>query len=189
MILPNKNKQNVSGIERVGCTNIGRVEKVLYLETGILPTSLQSALRLPQMCHSPPHEPIDNNNRQHDTNPFARVASTVAILLQYSLPIDLALRSQCALIETVTSLAAVIRSLTEFIDHHASENVRLLREVRISLLKTRDGGSHSQYNGKHISKMDLKSLGRPKTPQRSSTNHWQTQSEPKRRQILGNPKT
>ena len=142
------------------------------------------------MCHSPPHEPIDNNNRQHDTDPFARVASTVSILLQYSLPINFALRSQCALVETVTPLAAVIRSLTEFIDHHASENVRLLREVRFSLLRNiQDGGSHSRYNEKHISKMDSESLERPKTPQHSSTNRLQTRSEPERRQILGKWKT
>ena len=86
------------------------------------------------MCHSPSHEPIDDDYCQHDTNPFACVASTISILLQYSLAVNLALRSQCALVETVTSSIAVVRSLTEFIDHHASENVRLLGEVRIFLL-------------------------------------------------------
>ena len=99
------------------------------------------------MCHRPPHEPIDDNDRQHDTDPFARVASTVAILLQYSLTINLTLRSQCALVETVTPFIAVIRPLTEFVDHHASEHVRLLREVRIFAFsgkqaKVLGGGAH-----------------------------------------------
>ena len=143
------------------------------------------------MCHGPSHEPIDNNNRQHDTDPFARVASTVSILRQYSLPINFALRRQCALVETVTPFVAVIRSLTEFIDHHASENVRLLREVRsFSLLGyQRDGGSHSQYSEKHISKTDSESGERPRSLQRSSINRLQMRSEPKRRRILGTRKT
>ena len=83
-------------------------------------------LRLPQMRHGPSHEPIDDNDRQHDTDPFARVAGTVPILLQYGFPVDFALRGQCALVEAVTPSVAVIGSLTEFVDHHASENVGLL---------------------------------------------------------------
>lgn len=97
-------------------------------------TSLKYALRLPQMCYSPPHEPVNNNDCQHDTNPFAGVSSPVPILLQYSLPIDFALGRQSALVHTLTPFAAVIGSITEFVDHHTSENVSLLRDVRSSLL-------------------------------------------------------
>ena len=84
------------------------------------------------MRHSPPHDPINEDDGQHDTGPFARVSSPVPILLQYSLAINLALSRQCTLVHTVASFAAVILSVAEFVDHHASKDVRLLRGVRSS---------------------------------------------------------
>ncbi len=94
--------------------------------------SLKKALRLPQMRHSPTHEPINDDNCQHDTDPFASVSGTVPILLQYSLAVNLALGSQCALVHAMTPSAAVIGSVAEFVDHHASENVSLLRGVSLT---------------------------------------------------------
>ena len=94
--------------------------------------SLENALCLPQMCHSPSHKPIYNDNCQHDTDPFARVSGTVPILLQYSLAVNLALGSQCALVHAMTPSAAVVGSVAEFVDHHASENVSLLKGVSLT---------------------------------------------------------
>ena len=100
--------------------------------------TLETALCLPQMCHSPPHEPVDTYDRQHDTNPFASVSGTVPILLQYGLAVNLALGSQCALIHTLAPFAAVVNPVSELIDHHASENVRLLGWVSVSLSRRRE---------------------------------------------------
>lgn len=142
------------------------------------------------MCYSPAHESVNNNDCQHDTNPFAGVSSTIPILLQHSLPINFTLGSQCALVHTVTPFAAVIGSMTEFVDHHTSENVSLLRGVRPSLLGVKGtGSSRSRYNGKHISKMDSGSLARPESLQHSSTGHLRMRSELKRRRILGRLRT
>ena len=85
------------------------------------------------MCHSPTHKSINNDNCQHDTDPFASVAGTVPILLQYSLAVNLALGSQCALVHAMTPFAAVIGSVAEFVDHHASEDVSLLRGGQLDL--------------------------------------------------------
>ncbi len=102
--------------------------------------SLKKALRLAQMCHSPTHKPINNDNRQHDTDPFASVSGTVSILLQYSLAVNLALGSQYALVHAMTPSAAVIGSVTEFVDHHASENVSLLKGVSLTYPRRKQEG-------------------------------------------------